>query len=192
MEAIESKIPVSASSPVASKPGWSRTRCCVVRVPASGAAPLPEAGEGSDPAGDTHRAKLRHLAIACDDPDAMADFYVKAFGFEIVPQVAGTAGHLDVYQRTAPYVIPRNDRRYTRLERLLFRHVPAVQKVYRTATYWARESYVPAFTRRPRLADPVHPRARGLARHGRLDRHRHRQPDGAAAHRRPRATRTDC
>ena len=29
-------------------------------------------------------AKLRHIAIACKDPDAMADFYVKAFGFEIV------------------------------------------------------------------------------------------------------------
>ena len=56
---------------------------------------------------------------------------------QIVPEVAKVAGHLDVYQRTAPYVIPRNDRRYTRLERLLFRHVPAVQKVYRTATYWA-------------------------------------------------------
>jgi catechol 2,3-dioxygenase-like lactoylglutathione lyase family enzyme len=26
-------------------------------------------------------AKLRHLAIACKDPDAMAEFYVKAFGF---------------------------------------------------------------------------------------------------------------
>ena len=33
MEAIESKMPVSASSPVASKPGCSRTRCWVVRVP---------------------------------------------------------------------------------------------------------------------------------------------------------------
>ncbi len=49
-----------------------------------GAAPLPEAGAPSDPPGDTHRAKLRHLAIACKDPDAMAEFYVKAFGFEIV------------------------------------------------------------------------------------------------------------
>ena len=29
-------------------------------------------------------AKLRHLAIACKDPDAMADFYVKAFDFKIV------------------------------------------------------------------------------------------------------------
>ena len=29
-------------------------------------------------------AKLRHIAIACKDPDAMADFYVKAFDFKLV------------------------------------------------------------------------------------------------------------
>jgi methylmalonyl-CoA/ethylmalonyl-CoA epimerase len=29
-------------------------------------------------------AKLRHLAIACKDPDKMADFYCKAFDFKIV------------------------------------------------------------------------------------------------------------
>ena len=29
-------------------------------------------------------AKLRHLAIACKDPDAMAEFYKKAFDFELV------------------------------------------------------------------------------------------------------------
>jgi len=29
-------------------------------------------------------AKLRHLAIACKDPDAMADFYIKAFDFKLV------------------------------------------------------------------------------------------------------------
>jgi cation diffusion facilitator CzcD-associated flavoprotein CzcO len=78
-----------------------------------------------------------------------------ASSIQLVPEVAKVAGHVDVYQRTAPYVIPRNDRRYTRLERLLFRHVPAVQKAYRTATYWARESYVPAFTWQPRLATPA-------------------------------------
>lgn len=78
-----------------------------------------------------------------------------ASSIQLVPEVARVAAHLDVYQRTAPWVIPRNDRPYTRLERFCFRHVPAVQKVYRTATYWARESYVPAFTWRPRLAAPA-------------------------------------
>ena len=29
-------------------------------------------------------AKLRHLAIAAKDPDAMADFYMKAFDFKLV------------------------------------------------------------------------------------------------------------
>src|SRR5947207_8044668 len=29
-------------------------------------------------------AKLRHIAIAAKDPDAMAEFYVKAFDFKIV------------------------------------------------------------------------------------------------------------
>ena len=29
-------------------------------------------------------AKLRHLAIACKDPDKMADFYMKAFDFQLV------------------------------------------------------------------------------------------------------------
>ena len=29
-------------------------------------------------------AKLRHLAIACKDPDKMAEFYIKAFDFKNV------------------------------------------------------------------------------------------------------------
>ena len=35
-------------------------------------------------------AKLRHLAIACKDPDAMADFYIKAFDFKLVSSNDGT------------------------------------------------------------------------------------------------------
>ncbi len=47
----------------------------------AGAAPL-HVGQTAT-GGDPHRAKLRHLAISCDDPDAMADFYVKAFDFKL-------------------------------------------------------------------------------------------------------------
>lgn len=78
-----------------------------------------------------------------------------ASAIQIVPEVARVAAHLDVYQRTAPYVIPRHDRRYTRLERFCFRRVPMVQRAYRTAIYWGRELYVPGFTRSPRLAAPA-------------------------------------
>jgi cyclohexanone monooxygenase len=78
-----------------------------------------------------------------------------ASAIQIVPEVQKVAAHLDVYQRTAPWVIPRNDRRYTRLERLAFRHLPGLQRAARTAVYWGRELYVPAFTRNPRLALPA-------------------------------------
>lgn len=78
-----------------------------------------------------------------------------ASAIQIVPELQKVVGHLDVYQRTAPYVLPRNDRRYTRVERLAFRHLPGVQKLYRTAIYWGRETYVPGFTLQPKLALPA-------------------------------------
>ncbi len=78
-----------------------------------------------------------------------------ASAIQIVPEIAPVVDHLDVYQRTAPWVVPRRDRAYTPLERLAFRHVPGVQALHRTMTYWGREMYVPAFTRFPRLARPA-------------------------------------
>jgi cation diffusion facilitator CzcD-associated flavoprotein CzcO len=84
-----------------------------------------------------------------------------ASAIQIVPELAKVVGHLDVYQRTAPWVIPRNDRHYTGLERFAFRHLPGVQKLYRTAIYWGRECYVPAFTKEPRLAAPAQALALG-------------------------------
>jgi cation diffusion facilitator CzcD-associated flavoprotein CzcO len=38
---------------------------------------------------------------------------------------------------------------------LAFRHVPFFQKAYRTAIYWGRELYVPAFTIQPKIAAPA-------------------------------------
>jgi cation diffusion facilitator CzcD-associated flavoprotein CzcO len=78
-----------------------------------------------------------------------------ASAIQIVPEVAKQADHLDVYQRTAPWVMPRRDREYTRLERLGFRHLPLLQKLYRTGIYWGRECLVPGFTINPRLAAPA-------------------------------------
>jgi cation diffusion facilitator CzcD-associated flavoprotein CzcO len=78
-----------------------------------------------------------------------------ASAIQIVPEVQQVAAHLDVYQRTAPWVIPRNDRRYSRLERLALRRVPALSTLYRTGIYWAHEGYVPAFTWQPRLGAPA-------------------------------------
>jgi cation diffusion facilitator CzcD-associated flavoprotein CzcO len=89
-----------------------------------------------------------------------------ASAIQIVPEIAPRVGHLDVYQRTAPWVIPRHDREYTGLERFGFRHVPLFQKAYRTAIYWAREGFVPAFTWQPKLAAPAKAQALANIRKG--------------------------
>ncbi len=78
-----------------------------------------------------------------------------ASSIQIVPAIQEKVAHLDVYQRTAPWVIPRNDRSYSALERLALKKVPGLQRLYRTGIYWAREGYVPAFTMAPKLALPA-------------------------------------
>ena len=78
-----------------------------------------------------------------------------ASSIQIVPEVAREVAHLDVYQRTAPWVMPRRDRVYTRAERFGFRRLPGLQRLYRTAIYWGRECFVPGFTLDPRLAAPA-------------------------------------
>jgi cyclohexanone monooxygenase len=78
-----------------------------------------------------------------------------ASAIQIVPEMQRVAGHLDVYQRTAPWVIPRNDRVYGKLERQALRRIPMLGKLYRSGIYWAHEGYVPAFTIEPRLAAPA-------------------------------------
>lgn len=78
-----------------------------------------------------------------------------ASAIQIVPELQKVAGHLDVYQRTAPWVIPRNEHKYSEIEKFAFRNLPLVQRLSRTAIYWGRETYVPAFTKIPKLAFPA-------------------------------------
>jgi len=99
-----------------------------------------------------HSADLRGKRVAVVGTGASA--------IQIVPEVAQAAGHLDVYQRTAPWVLPRHERAYTDLERGLFRRFPLLQKLYRAGIYWGRETWVAGFTVEPRLFEPVQRLAR--------------------------------
>ncbi|MBO0855609.1 MAG: NAD(P)/FAD-dependent oxidoreductase, partial [Nocardia sp.] len=65
-----------------------------------------------------------------------------ASAIQIVPAIAPQVAHLDVYQRTAPWLLPRMDREYTLPERLALKYVPGAQKLSRTAIYAIRESQV--------------------------------------------------
>ena len=101
------------------------------------------------------------IALKQDFPDEFADRYG-----HIVPRLAETVGHLDVYQRTAPWIVPRQDRAYPAIERAALRHVPGLQRLYRLGVFLARETYVPAFTAAPDIAKPAELLARGNIRKG--------------------------
>jgi cyclohexanone monooxygenase len=78
-----------------------------------------------------------------------------ASAVQIVPSIAARVGQLEVYQRTAPWILPRLERRYTTVERLAFRFVPYYQRLMRLANYWAREAQAVGLTRNPALMWPM-------------------------------------
>src|SRR3954447_23024962 len=64
-----------------------------------------------------------------------------ASAIQIIPQLAGVARELRVFQRTPPWIIPRRDRPYTRPERWLFARLPAWRRAYRAYIYLRLESF---------------------------------------------------
>ena len=89
-----------------------------------------------------------------------------ASAIQLVPEVAKVAGRVDVYQRTPNWIIPRNERRFTRLEKTLFRHVPGAQRAVRAGVYATLEARVPAFVRFPAAMRAVEAQAKKHIAHG--------------------------
>ena len=58
-----------------------------------------------------------------------------ASAIQFVPEVAKVAGHVDVYQRTPPYVLPKADRPYRETEQALFDRLPVVRKADRLRVF---------------------------------------------------------
>jgi len=65
-----------------------------------------------------------------------------ASAIQFVPEIAGKVGQLDLYQRTAPWVLPKADRHISRAERRLYRRFPALQRAYRRGIYLFLELFV--------------------------------------------------
>ncbi len=80
---------------------------------------------------------------------------------QVVPAIAPGVGQLDVYQRSAPYVMPKKDRPYSPWERRLFRRFPPARWARRFQQWLAFEIFVSAFNQfRPvaRLGIRIHER----------------------------------
>jgi len=74
-----------------------------------------------------------------------------ASAIQFVPAIQAKVTRLTVFQRSAPWVMPRRDRPLRSWEQHLYRRIPAFEQLNRAAIYWARELLVPALTRRPEL-----------------------------------------
>jgi cation diffusion facilitator CzcD-associated flavoprotein CzcO len=68
-----------------------------------------------------------------------------ATSVQIVPELAGVAARLDVFQRSAPWVVPRKDRAYSRLERAVLARSELVRRLYRAKIFWNQESRIAGF-----------------------------------------------
>lgn len=74
-----------------------------------------------------------------------------ASAIQFVPEIQPEVSELQIYQRTAPWIMPHPDRAVTRWERALWRAFPRTQHLWRAGVYAARETMVLGLTRDPRL-----------------------------------------
>lgn len=83
-----------------------------------------------------------------------------ASAIQIVPAIAPVVDHLTVFQRTAPWVLPRDDRPTPQWRRRLYARVPFLQRLHRWRIYLRQEGIVATFIGRGRVASAFRDRVR--------------------------------
>jgi cation diffusion facilitator CzcD-associated flavoprotein CzcO len=72
-----------------------------------------------------------------------------ASAVQLVPELARVASRVVVFQRTAPYIVPRNDSEYSSTERSLFAQDPSAIERLRSRLFWNAETGFAARTGAP-------------------------------------------
>jgi cation diffusion facilitator CzcD-associated flavoprotein CzcO len=106
-------------------------------------------GLGSFAGAAFHSARWRHDYDVAGKRIAVIGTGASAIQF--VPEIRKTAAQVTVFQRTPPWVLPHSNRRITGFERMLYRRVPALQRVPRAFVYWSRELFVTGLLRNSRM-----------------------------------------
>ncbi|KAA1418420.1 NAD(P)/FAD-dependent oxidoreductase [Mumia zhuanghuii] len=66
-----------------------------------------------------------------------------ASAIQIVPELADLAESLTVFQRSAPYIVPRKDRAYSEAEKTMFGRLPETAQQLRAGLFWDSEARFP-------------------------------------------------
>ncbi|MBB1032012.1 NAD(P)/FAD-dependent oxidoreductase [Dietzia sp. SLG310A2-38A2] len=126
--------------------GQVRARRLVVATGALSAPSVPGLPGMDDFDGEVfHSSRWRHDIPLAGKRVAVVGTGASAVQF--VPEIAGTADHVTVFQRTPGWILPRFDRSISGRRRELYRRFPVLQRIVRGRVYAGRELYVLAFTR---------------------------------------------
>jgi cation diffusion facilitator CzcD-associated flavoprotein CzcO len=74
-----------------------------------------------------------------------------ASAVQFVPEIQPEVGELQVYQRTAPWIVPRRNAKINPRLRRLFQRFPPAMKLMRGVLYWSAELLVLGLAKEPRL-----------------------------------------
>jgi cation diffusion facilitator CzcD-associated flavoprotein CzcO len=74
-----------------------------------------------------------------------------ASAIQFVPKIQPRVAQLTLFQRTAPWIMPRPDKPVSARAQWCFRHLPFTQRLVRNAIYWQLESRAIGFVVNPKL-----------------------------------------
>jgi cation diffusion facilitator CzcD-associated flavoprotein CzcO len=76
-----------------------------------------------------------------------------ASAIQFVPKIVSELGQLTLFQRTAPWVLPRANKRVGAAQQFAYRHVPGLQRLVRGVIYGTAESLVLGMSGRTKIFD---------------------------------------
>lgn len=95
-----------------------------------------------------HSARWRHDVDLAGKRVAVIGTGASAIQF--VPEIAPLVGRLHLFQRSPPWVLPRNNRPISRFARAAAARVPLLRRLWRAIHYWRAEAIAIGFTMRPK------------------------------------------
>jgi hypothetical protein len=107
---------------------------------------------------ETFEGKAFHSSQWAHDYDfrgkRVASIGTGGSAIQYVPAIADAVEQLYVFQRSAPWILPKPDRPYSKLEQTLFRLSPQLRKLHRAWLYVRNEARILPIMN-PRLAQPL-------------------------------------
>ena len=105
----------------------------------SGVGQLNVPSNGTLPSTEVFKGKVMHSARWDTNYDyagkRIAIIGTGATAAQIIPEIVKTAAKVDVFQRTANWVVPRNDQDISPFRKQLYSYVPMARSIYRGKTH---------------------------------------------------------